>query len=147
MPKDAMILDLSDSKQRKMLVGYIDSLKDKGKHWIEIRRCRNQRTTSQNAYLFGVVYPVIQSGLLELWGENLTTWEIHVWCRKQFNSKPVVNHNTGEVKGERPSATSDMDVAEFGEYLDKVMRFSLEDLGKEVPAPESHGLRLENKAA
>lgn len=132
--KDRAILDLSDPKQRKMLINHINSLD--GKHWVEITRCRRQRSLNQNAYLWGVVYPAVAAGLEEAWGESLAVEEVHDWLKNRFNSRLIVNRNTGEVLGRRPASTADLDTGEFGEYLDKVIRFAAEQLGVVVPSPD-----------
>lgn len=135
MAKDHAILDLSNPKHRAMLIGHIKSLK--GKHWVEIRKCRKQRTTNQNAYMWAVVYPAIREGLEEAWGEQLTVEEVHDFLKDRFNSTLLVDRTTGDIKGRRPQSTADLDTATFAEYLNKVIRFAGEELGIEVPPADT----------
>lgn len=129
--KDAIIIDLSNPKQRAMLLGYIKGLK--GIHRVKITRCRNQRSMAQNAYLWAVVYPAVANGLEEAWGERLSVEEVHEWCKGRFNSRLIVDRNTGDVKGRRPVSTTALDTAQCTEYIEKIIRFAAEDLGVEVP--------------
>lgn len=144
MPKDFAILDMSNPKHRKMLVSHIGTLK--GKHWVDIRRCRKQRTMSQNAYMWAVVYPAVKAGLEDAWGETLTVDDVHEWLRGRFNCKAVVNRATGEIKGRCPQSTASLDVSQFGEYLDKVIRFAGEELGVDVPTPDEYRNSTETHA-
>jgi hypothetical protein len=133
MAKDHAILDFP--KHKRLLVSNINTLN--GKFWVEIRRCKKQRSLNQNAYMWGVVYPAVRKGLEEAWGESLTDEEVHEWLKGRFNSQPVVNKKTGEVKGRRPVSTTELDTGEFAEYLDKIIRFAGEQLGVDVPPAES----------
>lgn len=136
MAKDHAILDLSNPKHRAMLISHIKSLK--GKHWVEIRKCRKQRTLNQNAYYWSdAVLGKIRDGLEECWGELLTKEETHEFLKDRFNSTLLVDRTTGEIKGRRPQSTADLDTATFAEYLNKVIRFAGEELGIEVPPADT----------
>lgn len=133
--KDAAILDLSNPKHKAMLRNHINTLE--GKHWVEITRCRSQRSNCQNAYMWACVYPAVRAGLEEAWGESLTLEEVHEWLKGRFNSKLLVDRSTGETKGRRPCSTAGLNTARFAEYLEKVIRFAAEELGVEVPTAEA----------
>lgn len=131
MSHDSVTLDLSNAKHRQMLVGWIKSLK--GFHHISIKQVRANRSLDQNAYYWGVVLPAVANGLQEAWGEAMSVDDCHEWLKARFNSRVLVNKATGEVKGRQPQSTANLDTKEFGEYLDKVIKFAGEQLGVEVP--------------
>lgn len=109
--------------------------------WFELRKCKDQRSLKQNAYYHGVVIPHVAKGLEDAWGEKLTGEEVHDWLKGRFNWKPIVDHNTGEMKGRRPGSSASLDKSEFAEYLDKIIAFAAEQLNTEIPlADPSYGL-------
>ena len=77
--KDALILDLSCPKHKAILRNHINTLE--GKHWIEITRCRDQRSRNQNAYMWSAVYPAVRAGLEKTWGESLTLEDVHEFLK------------------------------------------------------------------
>ena len=133
MPTDAAIIDFDHAEQRKILLGWVKSLK--GPHKVSIKKCRPVRSLSQNAWYWGCVLPAVAAGLEECWGERMETEEVHEWLKGRFNAKTIVDRNTGEVKGKRPCSTASLDTKEFGEFLEKVIRFAGEELKVEVPTP------------
>jgi len=139
MAKEEVIVDLSDAEMREMVKTAIGS--KRGLWWFGLRRCRDQRTLSQNAYLWGVVYPRIAQGMAEAWGEAIGSYGAHEFLKEKYLQFPIVNPETGEVRGHSAPSTADLDKAEFGQYVDKVIRFALEQLNVIVPPPEKYRVR------
>lgn len=133
MPADSLIIDFDDTQQRKVFNGYVRSLQ--GPHRVKIAKVMRHRTLPQNAWYWGCVLPAVVNGLEECWGEKLTAEDAHEWLKAKFNSETIVNRKTGEVVDHRPCSTASLDVQEFSEYLDKVIRFAGEQLRVEVPQP------------
>ena len=133
MAKDECILNFSQPAVKRMVLAHIKTLQ--GMYWFELRRCRDQRTLAQNAYLFGVIYPHVRDGMEEVWGETLSVEQVHVFLKKKFLAQPVVNRQTGEVMGETVGSSADLDVKQFGEYIDNIIRFASEFLNIEIPLP------------
>ena len=133
MPADSTIIDFDDAKARQMCIGWIKTLK--GPHRIRIRKCRAVRTLPQNAYYWAVCVPAIRRGLEDAWGESMSDEEVHEWLKAKFNSRTIVNRTTGEVIDKVPCSTATLDVQQFGEFLDKVIRFAGEQLHVEIEVP------------
>lgn len=114
-----------------MLIARIES--SRGLHRVQLRPAKRGRTLTQNAYLWGVVYPAVLEGLEDRWGESMTIDDVHAWMKARFLSEPVVNRLTGEVVGERPGSSGRLSVDQFCQYLDKVIRWARDELGVIVP--------------
>lgn len=133
MSSDSIILDLDVPKHKQMVIGWIRSCK--GPHKIKISKVRQTRTQSQNAWYWACVLPAVANGLLDAWGEDLSTEEVHEWLKGRFNSQPIVDRTTGEIKGKRPCSTAALDTKQFSEFIDKVIQFAGEQLQVEIPPP------------
>jgi len=133
--KDTPILDFSDPGHKRMALALVRGLE--GLHWFEVRRCKSQRSLDQNAYMWAEVLPAIARGISQQWGETVTAEEAHEFCKSRFLSRPIVDRRTGELKGYTRPSTSDLDTAEFAEYLDKLILFAAEYLNTEVKPPRT----------
>lgn len=131
MAKDQAILNFSDSGTRKMVRSYIDQLR--GLHWFEVRKCRNQRTLSQNAFFHGVWLPRIAARYSVLWGYIVDPEEAKADLKDRFLRTMRLNKETGEKCGMYTKHTADLDVAEFAEFLDQVKQHAQDFLDIELP--------------
>jgi hypothetical protein len=73
----------------------------------------------------------------EAWGESVTVEEAHFFCKDKFLSRPILDHNTGEVRGKTFPSSADKDTKQFAEYIDHIIKFAAEDLGMEIPEADS----------
>jgi hypothetical protein len=134
MAKDTPIFDFDNPGVRMMAKRMIDALR--GLCVFHAHRLRDQRTLTQLAYLWSVVYPHVAAGLTEVWGEGEVDAEgAHIECGLMFLSKPTVDRRTGEVRPGRVRSTSELTTVEFADYTDKVIRFASEYLDVNVPPP------------
>jgi hypothetical protein len=131
--KDLPLFNLDLSEHRRMLVNYVKNLR--GVHRVEITKVRDQRSLAQNAYLWAVVYQALAQAISEAWGERIDVEYVHSMCKDMFLRVPVVNKETGEVVAHRTRGTSELDKAEFSEYVDSIAWFALEQLDVEIPPP------------
>lgn len=91
---------------------------------VTLKKHRAQRSTKQNAYLWGVVYPIIA----EFCGYDVD--DLHEELAMKFlrlEDSPI----TGAPRRKR---TPETNTAEFSEYVDQVIRFGV-TLGCYIPAP------------
>ena len=132
MAKERRLIDSSDARQRMAAAMEIMASKE-GVYAFEWSRCREQRTTRQNAYWWGVVVPAIAAGISEAWGERWSAERTHEFLKRKFLTEPVVNRTTGEVVGETTGSSAALDTKQFGELIDKVSVFASEFLNVEVP--------------
>ena len=104
---------------------YLGTLK--GDVNLIIRPYRRMRSTNQNSYLWGVVYPIISDET------GMEVEEVHEAMKIKFTKKKY------EVKGKElwtVGSTSLLNTLEFGEFLDKVISFAGE-FGIEIPPPNT----------
>jgi hypothetical protein len=109
--------------QRARFLAYAESFAGQRVE-VTIRRRKEQRTSRQNRYLFGVVYPVIA----EFTGYDVD--ELHEALAMRFlriEDCPI----TGAPRRKRTPKTN---TAEFAAYVDQVIRFGV-GLGLYIPAP------------
>ena len=118
---------------RRLLNEMLDSL-PLGDYVITITPNRKTRSTQQNAYLWGVVYPAVLFGLQDAGWEITHEEQVHEYCKQAFAAREVINKDTGEVLS-LPSSTARMQTAEFNVYVDKIKAFALEYLNVTIPEP------------
>jgi hypothetical protein len=91
---------------------------------LSVKRHRKDRTSPQNRYLFGVVYPVL--------GEHLgyEVDELHEALAFKFLSL------TGPDEPlPRRRSTADLTTAEMTEYIETIRRFAATEFGCYIPDP------------
>jgi hypothetical protein len=108
---------------------------------IIIERKRKTRSTKQNSYLWGVIYPLIKQGLFDTHGERFTIDAVHEMMKNRYNYKEIVNESTGEILI-APKSTSENSTIEQEEYYDNCRDFAIEWLGVSIPLP-NEGLNFE----
>jgi len=102
---------------------------------ITIEKVYKKRSNPQNAYLWGVVYPILLQGLNEVgYNEILDIDEVHDFCKTRFLKKEVVNEYTGEII-QTIGSTKKLTTLEFSEYLDRIKQFADEYLHYYIPEP------------
>lgn len=98
---------------------------------IIIREKYDKRTTQQNKYYWAVIIKKIQLGLMELTGDYHKPEDIHQFLRTRFNSKYIVNPDTGESI-DIPRSTTELDIIDFIVYIDKCKMFAMEFLNLDI---------------
>lgn len=102
---------------------------------VTIVKHKAVRTTEQNRYLWGVVYPLILDGLQSLGWEVLGIEEVHELMKRRYLGREVLNRNTGEVV-RLGASTRDLSRGEFTTYVEELRRFAGEELNVYIPSPE-----------
>ena len=121
------------ASSRRLLNEMLDSLPI-GDYVITITHDRKTRSTQQNAYLWGIVYPAVLFGLQDAGWEITNEEQVHEYCKQAFAAREVINKDTGEVLS-LPNSTARMQTAEFNVYVDKIKAFALEYLNITIPEP------------
>jgi len=101
---------------------------------VTLSKKKKSRSLGQNAYLFGVCYPMIAEGIKEAWGISLSKDEVHSFCKIKFCKKEIVDPNTGEVTT-IPGHTSELSTTQFADYIADIQKFAQEYLNTYVPDP------------
>ncbi len=106
-----------------------------GSYIVNVSKLRRGRSLSQNEWLWGCVYPILLSGLLEAGWELTSTEQVHEFFKRKIAQDKVVNYYTGEVI-ELPRSTAKMDTQQFSAYVDALRAYASEYLGVTIPEPD-----------
>lgn len=101
---------------------------------ITIAKKSKKRSNDQNAYLWGVVYPIVKNGLKEIGYNQITTEQVHELLKGTFVKEDIVNELSGEVKT-ITGHTSSLTTSQFMDYLAQIKQFASEELGCYIPDP------------
>lgn len=118
--------------RRQQMMADIAKMKDGRLVEVELRPLP-RRSDRQNRYYWGVVVALVMEALQQL-GHEVNTELTHEFLKGKFNAKPLWN-GEGEVIGEIGETTTKMNRAEFGEYLEKIKRWSATFLSLYIPEP------------
>ena len=103
---------------------------------FSIEKVKKTRSNNQNSFYWGIVLPIVQSGLKEATGEFRTTENIHynILLKMFAPEKEIVNIETGECITEKISS-SEMSTSQFMDYIAEIQKWSAEFLGVDIPNP------------
>lgn len=136
MPEDPSIFNLSNAAHKRVLLGYIKSLD--GIHRVEVKKVRDQRTLSQNAYMHGVLFVDLAKALTEACGVHVDMHQAKSVAKDKFLRHPIVHPETGEVMAWFTQSTAALDVEECGRFIDQVIQLVELDMGGTVRRPEEY---------
>jgi len=109
-----------------------------GKYKLTIEKVYNRRSNPQNAYLWGVVYPLVKDGLIDAgfdeFKQDFDCEMTHELCKFRFLKKDIVNED-GEVI-ETLGSTAKLTTVQFMEYLGNIQKWSSEYLQIFIPDPD-----------
>lgn len=116
---------------------------DEGVAWqVTIEPLKSPRTLSQNAYLWGVCYPLMseRSGYETTELHEYLLGEFYGWVDKRVPKKP--SNPQGKESVPRRTTTTDekgkrsvLSTTEFAQYIDFIQRFAAEKLMLVIPDP------------
>lgn len=101
---------------------------------LTIQPLKRNRSNQQNRYYWGVIIPLVQSGLEDVTGEMRSKNEVHEFLKFNFNYKEIVNQSTGEIYRE-PKTTTTNSTTDMEVYHEEIRRFAHEFLSVEIPLP------------
>ena len=125
------------SYMNDMLKSFIKSNEGKTLE-IKISIRRGKRSLPQNRFYWGVVIPIIHDAFKQL-GHRLNPEEVHFFLKQKFNYHTVVTEH-GELIGELPKSTTELNKLEFMEYIDKITQWCAEILNIQIPEPKQYDL-------
>lgn len=111
---------------------------------VKVEPVKDERTVSQNAYLFGVCYPLMSeySGYEKSELHEYLLGEFYGWVDKRVPKKP--SNPTGKESIPRRTTTKNekgkravLSKTEFAEFVGFVQRFAAEKLMLVIPDPDS----------
>jgi hypothetical protein len=126
------IVDMSDPHAKAVVLAALRGLQ--GRHRIEVKRYRARRTDAQNRLLWAAINAPFGDFLREQ-GESYTDEDAHCLLKQKFLRETIVNKDTGEVIGERLRSTTELNTAEFSEYVEKCAAYLADMFGVVVHLP------------
>jgi len=101
-----------------------------------IEKVKKTRSNGQNSYYWGVVLPIVQSGLKEATGEFRMSENIHynILLKMFAPEREIINTDTGECISEKISS-SEMTTSQFMDYIVDIQKWAAEFLGVDIPDP------------
>jgi hypothetical protein len=98
---------------------------------VTIEKETLKRTSQQNRYLWGVVYPLITKAISDYANDKFEAEQIHDMMKAKFASKHL---DKDLIVTEQ---TSKMDTVRFTEYIEDIRRWSSAFLGLNIPDANS----------
>lgn len=127
-----------DPRQLEVLMSY---MREDIMYEVSIKKAGSNRTSYQNRYMWGVVYPACLVGLRDLGWDIVSCEEVHYIMKELFASRDVTNNATGEIMT-IPSSTASMSISEMCTYLDSIIAFSEENLNIKIESYERERIGL-----
>ncbi len=109
---------------------------------VTVELIGEKRNAKQNGYYHAVVVPMLRDAINSAWGEDLTDEETHEFLKLRFNSKTIVDPDTGECE-KLPMSTTRLNTAQFSEYVEKCRRMAKREF--DIDVPDADKLWRENK--
>jgi hypothetical protein len=104
--------------------------------YFKLGIARKIRSLDQNSYYHGVVVACLVQGVLEQWGEKITSEQAHEMLKTNCNANGKIDELTSK-QVRIPMPTHSLSTIEFEEYQDRCRVFIAEMFGIDVPAPNS----------
>lgn len=101
---------------------------------ITFEKPKKKRTNPQNAYLWGVLYPITQQAIKNEWGEVWSINKVHEFYKLQFQYNEIVNESTGQVI-RTPKSTTENTTTQQEEYHSQIRDFLQEWFNVVAPLP------------
>ena len=121
-----LITDFSDNEKKLKLYKILKTLKPK-KYEITIKQYRENRSNPSNRFYWGVVLSVLSNHT------GFTPEEMHEHLKREFLPVFKVLPTGEQIKLSGSTAT--LDTAEFNEYIEKIMQWSIQELDCLIPDP------------
>ena len=126
MPKDALIVNLSDREVKRKLMSEIGRLS--GPYEILIRQVKRTRSLDANAYYWSAIATVFADWLREQWGDpNITKEQAHEVLKRTILG--MKEKYISDVKIEILPDSKTLSVEEFSAYIEGCIKFLAEFAG------------------
>jgi hypothetical protein len=126
------VIDFDEPREKAAYIHHVRTLT--GRVRVEETRYRPRRSDRQNRYYWPCFVEPFSDWLAVEWGAPVTPEHAHAILKTRYLTARVTNPDTGESL-EYVRSTTELDTAEFNQYLDNVASFLAETCGFEVPEP------------
>lgn len=120
-------------RNRPLIKKAIQSMEGK-EVYITIRKATKQRSNNQNAYYWGVIIPISQNAIADVWGEIWSKEKTHDFFKIQFCFEEKINESTGEII-KSPKSTTEQTTTQMEEYHEQIRQFMQEWFNVQIPLP------------
>jgi len=102
---------------------------------ITIEKLYRKRSTAQNAYRWGVIYPEMLKGFQDVgYNEIKTIDQVHNFVKLHFLKIEIRNEKTGEV-WQTIRSTTELTTIEDNDLAEELRQFASEYLSIDIPEP------------
>ena len=106
-----------------------------GFYKVTVTKQRHGRSSRQNRWLWGQIYPRLLQGFLDAgWRDFICEDEVHEYCKIMFAGKAIVDPHSGEIVT-LPCRTREMNTMEFALYCEQLRIFAYDMLNVTIPEP------------
>lgn len=127
-------------RNRNLLTDAIQSFEGK-QITIRIERTKKKRSNTQNAYLWGVVIPIVRNCLKEV-GHVMSNEQTHELLKLKFLKENIlVNEETGETI-ERIKSSKELSTSQMMDYFAEIREWIFDFFGVMIPNPNDN-IKLE----
>jgi hypothetical protein len=130
-----MIVNLDHPHEQRNLLNTIRAMR--GTIRVSFCQHRPRRSDRQNKFYWPCFVQPFAEFLREQ-GEILTDEEAHELLKAKFLRRTVVDRRTGQPVGVAIRSTTDLNTAEFNEYLDRCAYWLADMFGIVVPEPDTY---------
>jgi hypothetical protein len=134
---------MSNPREKALLISKLRELQ--GMHRISVCKHRRRRTDRQNRYYWPCfVQPFAEQ--LQAQGEAISDDDAHEILKTRFLRKSVIDLKTGEAF-EYVRSTTELNTAEFNQYLDQCAAFLADYFNLQIPEPSIYREQEETAVA
>ena len=135
----SILCDFDDATQRRTTLAHLVALR--GRWRLTLTPFRVRRTDAQNAYYWAVIVELFYEFLrAQDWSISSPT-DAHEILKSKFLTVDVVHPQTGETIGQRVRSTTELNVEQMSDYLERCRHWLQEFFGLVLPDAEvrAHG--------
>lgn len=129
-------------KSGKLKISYRDRFIEALKSWPDcriiliVKKQFRQRSTPQNAFLHGVVFPEMRLALIEAGYSpaEMSEPKVKDWLKSMFAKKEIANEKTGEIIT-IIQPTHEMSTVEMMDFIAEIQKFAAEMFNHFIPSP------------
>ena len=103
---------------------------------VTIERKKEKRSTSANAYYWGVVIKMIKLAIEEQTGDVTTSNDVHDMLRGQFNTREIrISKSSSDRLINQPQSTATLTTWAFAKYVEHCRFWANDFFNIEIPEP------------
>lgn len=112
-------------------------------HTIDVwfKKRSNKRSNNQNKYYWGVIVPIFQNSMSDMWGEIWDKSDVHEFLKANCNYEEIINKETGEVL-RKTKSTTENSTTEQEFFHEKCRNLCRDFFNTKIPLP-NEDLELE----